>query len=404
MRRTSVRIACNTACPYQPMWRSSPAFLFLGAGVLLPWNAFISTTYDSMSASHVDRAITLVYLPVTLSNTLLFTLACGESTLARPRIVAGFTVYVACTLVAPLLGNLWGLLTLVAATGVADAASQGALFGLAGERDASSINSFNPQGSSKMHTQSLVTGTSLSGIVTSVLNILTRSLIRDDETRAVCYFWTVSAFCGMCAVVYLAQIPVDDGRPLTRPPPLSSSSPIGSSLPPTARMEPLELEHPSRSKEQLIEVLKKAWVPLVALTLVYWVTIAIFPGVLQENVHDAADGGWVAPVATFVFNVCDGVGKIFPPALIASDTALLAIAGSRVLFVPVCLASVHAHPALICFLVGALGLTNGLLTVWTLTKVQLAVDENEEYLAGNVALVALMSGLTLGAASSWLLR
>jgi hypothetical protein len=51
-----------------------------------------------------------------------------------------------------------------------------------------------------------------------------------------------------------------------------------------------------------------------------------------------------------------------------------------------------------------LGLTNGLLTVWTLTKVQLAVDENEEYLAGNVALVALMSGLTIGAASSWLLR
>ncbi len=108
-----------------------------------------------------------------------------------------------------------------------------------------------------------------------------------------------------------------------------------------------------------MEILKKARVPLVALTSVYWVTITIFPGVLQEDVHDAADGGWVAPLATFVFNVCDAVGKILPPVPIASDAALLAIAGSRVLFVPVCLASVHAHPAVICFLVGALVRVSG---------------------------------------------
>lgn len=50
------------------------------------------------------------------------------------------------------------------------------------------------------------------------------------------------------------------------------------------------------------------------------------------------------------------------------------------------------------------GLTNGLLTVSTLTKVQLAVDETQEYLAGNVALLFLMAGLNMGAASSWLLK
>ncbi len=179
------------------MWRSSLAYLLLGAGVLLPWNAFVSTTYDSMSASHVDRAITVVYLPVTLLSTFIFTLACGDLALARPRIVGGFMVYVVCTLAAPLLGNLWGLLALVAATGVADAASQGALFGLAGENDASTPSNVHLHRSSKINTQSLVSGTSVSGIFTSVLNILTRALVRDDEIRAMCYFWTVSAFCGM---------------------------------------------------------------------------------------------------------------------------------------------------------------------------------------------------------------
>lgn len=170
----------------------------------------------------------------------------------------------------------------------------------------------------------------------------------------------------------------------------------------------------------------KARVPLVALTSTYWVTITIFPGIILENVHDAADGAWVAPIATFVFNVCDAVGKVLPPLPMATEAILLAVTVSRALFVPVFLASVHAHPALICFLVGALvrlytheplsiypshlrtapahlqGLTNGLLTVSTLAKVQLAVDEDDEYLAGNVALLFLMGGLNIGAATSWL--
>lgn len=49
-------------------------------------------------------------------------------------------------------------------------------------------------------------------------------------------------------------------------------------------------------------------------------------------------------------------------------------------------------------------MTNGVLTVSTLSKVQLAVDETEKYLAGNVALLFLMTGLNMGAASSWLLK
>lgn len=295
----------------------------------------------------------MVYLPVTLLSTLLLTLTCGESAFARPRIVGGFALYVVCTLLAPLMGNLWGLLALVAAAGVADAASQGALFGLAGENDMSSLSDENVYRSSKINTQSLVSGTSISGIVTSMVNILTRALVRDHGIRTVCYFWTVAAFCGICVVVCVAKLPIGDDRFLNRSH-LSSSSPTGSSSSPSPRVEPLQVEHLTRAKPLLTKIIKKARAPLVALTSIYWVTITIFPGVLQENVHDAADGGWVAPIATFVFNICDAVGKILPPLPIVSDAVLLAIAGSRALFVPVCLASVHAHPALICFLMGAL--------------------------------------------------
>lgn len=221
------------------MWRPSLAYLFLGAGVLLPWNAFVSTTYESMGASHVDRAITLVYLPVTLASTLLLALTCGESALARPRIVGGFTVYVVCTLVAPLVGNLWGLLALVAAAGVADAAAQGALFGLAGETDAASLSNGNLRRNSKINTQSLVCGTSISGIVTSVLNIVTRAAAGVENRAACFYFWTVAALCATCVVVCVSKLPVDDDR----------NSLTGSSPPPMLRSEPIT--------SHLMKILKK---------------------------------------------------------------------------------------------------------------------------------------------------
>ena len=409
----------------------SPAYMLLGAGVLLPWNALITTTYDRFPSSHVDRAITVVYLPVTFVSTLVLAVTCGESARSRPRLLGGFSVYVVCLVLAPLLADIGWLLALVAAVGVADAAAQGALFGLAGEKGTSPVGDScvdggrgvdtsatmnapngnhshgNHMNQAKTNTQSLVSGTSISGIVTSVVNIITRAVL-PEEVQSVSYFWAIAGLCAAC-VFLCAKMTRRNDISATHGPSPDNPAPIQASSPGNARnLEPLQVETLEKlpSRLAILDILKKARAPLCALTMVYWVTITIFPGILQEDVGsrqgEAGGWAWTAPVATFIFNVCDAIGKFLDPLPITSNGLLLGITVSRVLFVPVFLASIHAHPALICLLTGALGLTNGMLTVTTLTKIQRDVDDAEAYLAGNIALGALLLGLQFGAATSYL--
>lgn len=64
-------------------------------------------------------------------------------------------------------------------------------------------------------------------------------------------------------------------------------------------------------------VLRSIWRPALSTTLVYVVTLSIFPGVLAEDVKSAALGSWYPVALLSLFNVADYVGKSAPalPAL-----------------------------------------------------------------------------------------
>lgn len=122
-------------------------FFILGAGFLLPWNAFI-TAVDYFSYLYpdapVDRVFAVVYMVVCLIFLLLI-IAYAHKSSAYTRINAGLALFVVSLLVVPVIDLVYvkgrtglynGYYVTVAAVGlagVADALVQGGVIGSAGE-------------------------------------------------------------------------------------------------------------------------------------------------------------------------------------------------------------------------------------------------------------------------------
>jgi equilibrative nucleoside transporter 1/2/3 len=114
--------------------------------------------------------------------------------------------------------------------------------------------------------------------------------------------------------------------------------------------------------------LRAEWRLALALTFVYVVTLAIFPGALAEDAHSAALGDWYPILLMTLFNFSDLLGKNapLPPqpppgGAPARHARLLRFSLARALFLPLCVGATRlgapvAVLALLCVLLGA---TNG---------------------------------------------
>ena len=148
----------------------------LGVGLLLPWNSFI-TAVDYFGAlypnSHIDRLFGVCYTWATLC-TLTANVAMGlEKHPAGWRIGIGYVMFLVAVIMVPVIGTvahpgtattgtLVATLGCVVLTGLGDGLAQGSLFG--------SVASFNPR-----HSQAVIWGMSLSGLVVSILRIATKA-------------------------------------------------------------------------------------------------------------------------------------------------------------------------------------------------------------------------------------
>lgn len=141
-------------------------FFILGAGILLPWNSFISAVdyFDVLyPLTHTDRVFALAYMIPCLIVLLLLTFY-GQQYTSRSRINAGFLTFLAVFVFVPVMDEVWitgnkgtkvtHYLTVGSALvlGVADALVQASLVGAAGELPG-------------RYMQSLVAGTAASGKV-----------------------------------------------------------------------------------------------------------------------------------------------------------------------------------------------------------------------------------------------
>lgn len=143
------------ACSEAPEDANDRAYwmcFFLGAGILFPWNAFITAVdyFEKLyPGRHIDRLFGVLYFVPNLA-TLPVVLRFGHLVSPRARVRFGYSLFLGCQMVPLIRGGGLGLLCLaVVLTGVADAAAQGSLFGVVGPMP-------------EKYTQALMGGTSFS--------------------------------------------------------------------------------------------------------------------------------------------------------------------------------------------------------------------------------------------------
>lgn len=377
-------------------------YFTLGVGYLLPWNAFI-TAVDYFSyiypEASVDRIFAVVYMLIGLTCLVIIVLYSHKSE-AYMRINVGLGLFVISLLVVPVMDAFYikgrvGLydgfyvtVGAVALSGIADALVQGGLVGAAGELP-------------ERYMQAIVAGTAGSGVLVSLLRVLTKAVYPQDadglRKSANLYFYTSIAVMALCTVLYN----------------------VVHRLPIMKYYEELKLEAIKEEKENKGPMTGPVWranlwnvVGTVkwygfGIVLIYIVTLAIFPGYITEDVHSLILKDWYPILLITCYNVFDLVGKSFT-AVYNLENANIAIAACvvRLLFFPLFIACLHGPQFFrteipVSILTCLLGLTNGYLTSVLMMVAPKAVQIQHAESAGTVMVLFLVVGLAAGSVIAW---
>lgn len=377
-------------------------FFTVGLGFLLPWNAFITAvdyfTYLYPEAS-VDRVFAVVYMLVALAS-LLVVIFCSRKSDAAVRINLGLALFIAALLVVPVMdltyikgqvGLYAGFYVTVAAValcGLADALVQGGVIGSAGEMP-------------ERYMQAVVAGTAASGVLISLLRVITKAAYTQDahglRSSADIYFAVGIVIMVVCLVFYN----------------------VAHRLPVVKYYKELKMQAVNEEKEEKGSLIESAcsstlWDTVgrikwygFGIVLIYIVTLAIFPGYITEDVHSELLKDWYAIILITGYNVFDLVGKSLT-AFYLLENAKIVIWGcvGRLLFFPLFYGCLHGPEFLrteipVTILTCLLGLTNGYLTSVLMILAPKIVQLQHAETAGIVIVLFLVLGLAIGSIVAW---
>ncbi|KAK9797775.1 hypothetical protein WJX73_000594 [Symbiochloris irregularis] len=347
-------------------------FYCLGVGLLAPWNAFITATdfYEAQyPGKHADRLFTICYLPTQLIVLALLMLG-QDQTRLRLRIAAGLGGFCLVMFSIPSLDlfsggalPLWVPLLAVCVTAICDGFAQGSLYAEAAAYPA-------------IYTQALVAGTAASGAVLSVLRCVTKAALPHTRSglraSADVYFAVATAICLACFTAYFYALPrLNEQLPTQRMP--MSQAAIGY-----------------HTASELADV-----------------TDQVEHRVLAEDVKFQELGDWYPIALITLFNFADLGGKSLPahPSLIlTSHNIILAASCARTLVIPLfyIAAQQSLGPIVIGSLTLVLGLSNGYCTAVAMMAAPIGLKGEEAAMAGQLVVFALIFGLCIGAALSFL--
>ncbi|KAL9423946.1 hypothetical protein AB3S75_035936 [Citrus x aurantiifolia] len=377
-------------------------YFTLGLGFLLPWNAFI-TAVDYFSylypEASVDRIFAVAYMLVGLFCLVIIVFYAHKSD-AWVRINVGLGLFVVALLVVPVMDAVYikgrvGLydgftvtVGAVALSGLADALVQGGLIGAAGELP-------------DRYMQALVAGTAGSGVLVSVLRILTKAVYTQDaiglRKSANLYFAVGIVVMVICIVFYN----------------------VAHRLPVIKYHEDLKIQAVNEEKEEKGSLTGSMWRSAVwhivgrvkwygfGILLIYIVTLSIFPGYITEDVHSEILKDWYGIILIAGYNVFDLVGKSLT-AIYLLENEKVAIGGcfARLLFFPLFLGCLHGPKFFrteipVILLTCLLGLTNGYLTSVLMILAPKVVQLQHAETAGIVIVLFLVLGLAAGSIVAW---
>ncbi|CAA7014348.1 unnamed protein product [Microthlaspi erraticum] len=380
-------------------------YFTLGVGFLLPWNSFI-TAVDYFSylypSTSVDRIFAVVYMLVGLVCLLVIIVFYAHKSLASFRINLGLFLFVISLLVVPVLDLVYvkgqvGLYAgfditsaAVGLAGFADALMQGGLIGVAGEMP-------------ERYMQAVVAGTAGSGVLVSLLRILTKAVYPQDPNglrkSANLYFSVGIVVVVLCAVFYNVahKLPVIKYHEERKKEALIKESQErggGSLTGPVWR-------------KTLWQIVKRVKSHGFGIILIYVVTLSIFPGYITEDVHSELLGDWYSVLLIAAYNVFDLVGKSLTALYMVQDEKI-AVGGciARLLFYPLFWGCLHGPMFLrteipVTILTCLLGLTNGYLTSVLMILAPKSVQLQHSETAGIVMVLFLVIGLASGSVVAW---
>ncbi|KAK6802540.1 hypothetical protein RDI58_000320 [Solanum bulbocastanum] len=398
---TSLLTPSNPKIPKDTFHIAYIVYFTLGTGYLLPWNAFI-TAVDYFTYLYpdvmVDRIFAIVYMIVGLICLLLI-VAFSNKTSAFVRINVGMFLFVAALVTVPLMDVFYvdgrvgvyagfGVTVgLVGICGIADALVQGGVIGAAGELP-------------DRYMQATVAGTAFSGVLVSLLRILTKAVYPQDANglrkSANLYFIFSIAVMILCIVFYN----------------------VAHRLPVIKYYNDLKIQAVNEEREDKGDLTPELWRSTLdivgtvkwygfGVVSLYVVTLSIFPGYITEDVHSQLLTDWYPILLITGYNVFDLVGKSLTPVLFL-DNAKVAIGAcfARLLFLPLFYASLHGPKFFrtelpVTILTCLLGLTNGYLTSLLMILGPKTVQLQHAEIAGTVLVLFLVVGLATGSIVSW---
>lgn len=378
-------------------------YFILGAGFLLPWNAFI-TAVDYFSylypAAPVDRVFSVAYMASALIPLLFIVGWYANRSSASLRINTGIVLFILSLLFVPLMDAVYvqgrrGLYGAYDATvgavivsGVADALVQGGVIGAAGEL---------PQ----RYMQAVAAGTAASGVLVSAMRITTKAMYSQDarglRKSAILYFIVSIIAMVICLVCYNVA---DRLEVVLHYKEIKRQAQRGD------RNEKGFMSGPAWRSTLWTVVGRTKWLGL-GIFVIYAVTLSIFPGYITEDVHSDALKDWYPILLIAGYNLFDLIGKSLP-ALYLVESATVAISGSlgRLLFYPLFFGCLHGPDFFrteipVAVLTCLLGLTNGYFTAVLMMLAPKTVPIQYAETAGIVIVLFLVFGLVAGSLISW---
>ncbi|KAJ7522806.1 hypothetical protein O6H91_18G027500 [Diphasiastrum complanatum] len=403
-------------------------YFALGAGFLLPWNAFITAVdyFDYLYPNtHVDRVFSIAYMfPCFIL--LLLLMDFGRTYSMKIRTNCGLVLYLVTILLVPVMDEAllkggkgtetthYVTVGAVVFTGIADALVQGSLVGAAGELP-------------ERYMQALVGGTAASGVIVSLLRIMTKAALPATASglriSSNVYFGVSGTFIVICIISYnlVDKLPViqyysqPKFRGLDVAPLLKEEEKVEDGLerhnPSEYCAEAVEISVPPL-KEMIKrvsywQVFKRIWGLVLALMSIYVITLSIFPGCITEDVHSTVLGDWYPILLIAAYNVFDLVGKMLTAFYCIENRSLMVVGCiCRLLFFPLFATCLHGPKFLrtegpLFILTSLLGVTNGYLTSVIMIYAPKAVSLQEAETAGIILVIFLVAGLATGSVLGW---
>jgi len=394
--------------PNRPKDKGNFAWLTMivcGAGFLFPFNTFIvaSDFWEQRYAKYnPEFYIPLVYIWVGNLFLVINTFFIMDKIRPYNRIRLGFLFFILGFMLFPVIeesvlhhglsreGGFYSLLLAVVMPAIGTGFQQGTYYGIA------SVLGQN-------YTIAMMLGETVAGFVVSLIRIITKAAFNEDTVSVESTY----IFLGISSLFVVGCIVMSEKAFKTEFIDILFGQEFNQ-LKDHLSQDPVD-ENATNAEPKIMDVAKKIKLPLIAVTLAFFVQLVLFPGVVTTRTQGSL-GTWMSVVTIFAFNFGDMLGRLLPFAPIKrlspeswSEKSLVWFAVIELLFIPlIMLCSVpYGNPLIpgdwpLIIFTFLLAISSGYLgTLAMVLGPELCLDKEKEA-AGNLMNLGLFLGLSLG--------